>query len=113
VEIIDRVVGAAQAGDDANVAVNVLVELHQESVTGGVLRLQVNVRQSHAVHNRSCPRLQTVGAIVSTLISVAHIEFVERVIAALRKTSWRTNQRDYKQQQGFPHNGSTLPIEMS
>src|SRR2546425_2564222 len=44
---------------------------------------------------------------------VPNVEFVERVIAGLRKTRWSAGQCDHKQQKGFPHGGSTLLAKVS
>src|SRR5262249_30248032 len=77
IEIVRGVVGARKAGDDANMAGYVLVELRVEPVVADFLRNEVNPL---AIERGAAILVKAVGVVAGALVSVPDVEFIERII---------------------------------
>src|SRR5712691_4672658 len=86
-----RAVGAAEARDDAYVRIQVLNKLSFEPVVTLVFGYEVNPR---SVNGGRGIAIELIGAVVSSFVRIADVEFVSRVIAILSKSRRCANQRD-------------------
>src|SRR5712691_1427491 len=100
---IRRAVGAAEARDDADVRIQVLNKLSFEPVVILASGYEVN---PGSVNGGRGIAIELIGAVVCSLVRIADVKFVARVIAILSQRRRRANQRDQEQEKDSSHRGS-------
>jgi len=103
---ITRLIKASrEAGHDADVAVDVLIELSGEAVVAHALVGEIDRR---AVESCAALSVKVIGVVERALMRIAYVELIERVVSILRKRARCANGSDQEQEKKSGHSGRLL-----